>query len=139
ASVTDILVALAYPNQFHVDRAAMERPTLSRADSARIASGYLGGRDLDCDPYGYSAFGWGAARSCARYGYLDDRYRHGTAYGSGYGYDSYYQGYYGYYTRPVVIVRGEERPRGVAVNGQGYTRSTSSSSRSGSAARDARS
>jgi hypothetical protein len=135
-SVTDVLVALAYPDQFHIDRAAMDVPTLTRADSARIASSYLWDRNLDCAAYGYSPFGWGPSRSCSRYGYFSDRYRYGTAYGAGFGYDSDYAGYYGYYTRPVVIVRGEDRPRGVAVNGQGYTRSTSSSSSSGSASRD---
>jgi hypothetical protein len=136
-SVTDVLVALAYPEQFHVDRAAMDASSLSRSDSARIASSYLWNRGADCAGYGYSPFGWGPPRSCNGYGLYFDRYRYGSGYGYGYG-DPYYSGYgygygyYGYYTRPVVIVKGEEPTRGVAVKGQGYTRSGSSSGSSSS-------
>lgn len=132
-SVTDVLVALSYPEQFRVDRGAMEAPTLMRSDSARIASSYLWDRSFDCGAYGYAPFGWGPSRSCYRYGLMYQRYGYGVGYG--YGYDSFYPGYYGYYTRPIVIVRGDTEPRGVAVNGQGYTRSRGSSSSGGASSR----
>jgi hypothetical protein len=133
-SVTDVLVALANPDLFRLYREEMSAPSLSRADSARIASDYLRDRDFDCAAYGYSPFGWGPSRSCYRYGMFYDSYRYRGAYG--YGYDAYYPSYYGYYTRPVVIVRGNDTEHGVAVNGRGYTRPSSSSSSSGSSSRD---
>jgi hypothetical protein len=145
-SVTDVMVALAYPKQFHFDRGmggGGDMP-LSRADSARIVSSYMWGRTVGCGTYAaYSPFGWGGdpcfeynrgfSRYWNRYGY-DYGY---SRYGYGYGYDAGfgYPYYSGYYTQPIVVVRGPQPEHGQAVKGQGYTRgrgdSSPSASRSG--------
>jgi hypothetical protein len=138
-SVTDVLVANEYPDEFHftrtTDRAMAEG--LSPRDSARIAADYLLGRG--CDPLSYySPYGWGVNPCDSyRYGYgYPGRYGYGYGYGSGYGlgygYGSYgyTPGYYGgVYTGPVVIVPNQPaESHGRAVKGQGYTRSGSGSS-----------
>lgn len=144
-SVTDVMVAASYPDEFHFTRGAMPSVVggLSQRDSARIASDYLSGR---CDPLSfYSPYGWGV-NPCGSY-YNGYRYGYGpgSLYGNGYGYGygyspygygyGYTPGYYsGYYTGPVVIVTndGGNSSHGRAVKGQGYTRSSDGSSGSSS-------
>ena len=147
-SVTDIMIAASYPDEFHFSRgpapgAMMAQP--SALDSARIAADYLLSRD--CDPLSYySPYGWGvnpcnSYSSSYRYGYPGNRLGYGYGYGYGgygYGYGNpvYYGGAYGgAYGGPVVIVQnnGNDAARGRAVKGQGYTRGGSSSSGGSSA------
>ena len=142
-SVTDVMVAASFPDEFHFARGAALPMTgeLSPRDSARIASDYLFARN--CDPMSYySPYGWGvnpcgSAYSSYRYGY-PGYYGYGyNGYNSsyGYGYPGYYSGYYG---GPVVIVpNGGNSDAGVsghgrAVRGQGYTRSGGESTGSSS-------
>jgi hypothetical protein len=149
-SVTDVMVALANPDQFHFAHAqmmgdGMDGGGLTRADSARIAANYDWRRGVDCDGFSsYSPYGWGIDPcESYRYGY---RYGYGNGYGYnaygygglGYGYGGfgYGYGYPGYYSSgPVVIVQNSSSSHGRAVNGQGYTRGGSSSSASASATR----
>lgn len=132
-SIVDVVVALAYPEQFHFDRGDGDddAATTMRPRSAVAASSYsprLGA----CDPLDYySTFGWG---SSACYGYGRQLSRNG--YG-GYGYPGYSYGspYYGRYTRPIVVVRGPEPEHGQAMKGEGYTQRRSGSSTGASATR----
>ena len=118
--ITDLMVALAYPNVFALDRSA-------RVASAGALQG--SGRTVyitlpPSDPFGYeNGFGY-RPYGYSQYGYLPYSY---LGYGNG------YNGYgYGYlYQPPIVIVRGNggtpARPHGHVVNGRGYTRPTSGS------------
>jgi len=139
-SVTDVMVAATYPEEFHFSHgsAPSTMMDLSPTDSARIANDYLYGR-RNCDPLAYySPFDWGVNPCSTYYG----AYRYGFGYrpGYGYGYSPFGYGGYGYgpafyggvYTGPVVIVSNTEQPHGRAVKGQGYTRGGSSSSGSSS-------
>jgi hypothetical protein len=121
--ITDLMVALAYPGVFALDRPTRVASAIAPAGSGRTVYVTL----PPSDPFGYqSGFGY------RPYGYSPYGY---SPYGySGYGYDGYrYNGYgYGYlYQPPVVIVRGNggstARPHGHVVNGRGYTRDPSSS------------
>jgi hypothetical protein len=136
-SVTDVMVAAAYPEEFHFSRSpAPAMGELSPRDSARIAADYLLGRN--CDPLSYySPYGWGVNPCTSygyRYGYGYPDYRLGYGYGYGYGARGYGYGYgagyySGVYSGPVVIVQnGSESEHGRAVKGQGYTRSGGSAS-----------
>jgi hypothetical protein len=143
-SVTDVMIAASYPDEFHFTRGQVPSVVggFSTADSSRIASDYLNGRN--CDPLAfYSPYGWGV-NPCGSY-YNSYRYGYGYpgfgyGYGYGYGYSpygygyGYSPGYYsGYYTGPVVIVTNDGgSSHGRAVKGQGYTRSSSGSSGSSS-------
>lgn len=142
-SVTDVMVAATYPEEFHFSRGpAPSMMGLSPTDSARIAADYLLGRGR-CDPLSYySPYGWGVNPCNSYYGgyqfgaYPGYRYGYGYGYGYspfGYGYGYGYQpGYYsGIYTGPVVIVSNNADTHGRAVKGQGYTRSSGSSSSGG--------
>lgn len=144
-SVTDVMVAASYPDEFHFNRGdapAMMSNAMTSADSARIAADYLLARN--CDPLSYySPYSWGI-NPCSSYssygygyGYGYPGYRgYGYGYGAyGYGYGSgYYPGYYsGGYGGPVLIVTNNGNndgsvSRGRAVKGQGYTRGSSGSS-----------
>jgi hypothetical protein len=141
-SVTDVMVAAAYPEEFHFGRADAPAPMtiLSPADSARIAADYLFSKNA-CDPLAYySPYGWGVNPcnpyyNADRYGYPGYRYGYGygRAYGYGYGYGAGY--YTGVYTGPVVILSNNtSTDHGRALKGQGYTRGSSGSSTSGSSA-----
>jgi hypothetical protein len=147
-SVTDVMVAAAYPEEFHFSRspAPAAMTELSQSDSARIAADYLIGRN-SCDPLSYySPYGWGinpcSDYNAYRYGSPYARYGYGYSpfgYGYGYGYGAgfgagYGPGYYsGVYTGPVVIVQNNsDAGHGRAVKGQGYTRSSGGSASSGS-------
>jgi hypothetical protein len=117
--ITDLMVALAYPRVF-----ALDRPTRVASASAPAGSGRTVYVTLPpSDPFGYqSGFGY-RPYGYSPYSYLYDGYRN---YGYGYGYGYYYQ-------PPVVIVRGSgggtpARPHGRVVNGRGYTRDPSPSS-----------
>ncbi len=113
--ITDLMVALAYPRVFALDR------------TARVASATPqgSGRTLyvtlpPSDPFGYQ-YGFGyRPYGYSPYGFLP----------YGYGYNGYRDGYY--YQPPVVIVRGSggtpARRHGRVVNGRGYTRDPSPSS-----------
>ncbi|MEO7084615.1 MAG: hypothetical protein ABI442_07015 [Gemmatimonadaceae bacterium] len=147
-SVTDIMVALAHPAEYHFDNVQSDDnmaggAALTRADSARIAADYNSHRRADCDPFSsYSPYGWGYD-PCSSYGYGYNGYGYNgyNGYGSGYGYGGYGYGSYGYgglgyaggypgyyYTGPVIIVsNGSGTEHGRAVKGQGYTRGGSSS------------
>src|SRR5262249_47709512 len=77
-SVTDVMVAASYPEEFHFGRATAPELTtiLSPADSARIASDYLFGKS-SCDPLAYySPYGWGV-NPCDPY---YNAYRYGYGY-----------------------------------------------------------
>ena len=110
--ITDLMVALAYPRVFALDRTARVATTAAPEGTGRTVYVTL----PPSDPFGYRpGFGYGA------YGYSPYPYL----------YDGYYNGNgYGYFYRPpVVIVRGNggggaARPHGHVVNGQGYTRGT---------------
>ena len=117
--ITDLMVALAYPRVF-----ALDRPTRVASAGAPAGSGRTVYVTLPpSDPFGYqSGFGY-RPYGYSPYSYLYDGYRN---YGYGYGYGYYYQ-------PPVVIVRGSgggsaARPHGHVVNGRGYTRDPSPSS-----------
>ena len=109
--VTDAMVAVSYPRAFQV----------ARADPRSEGREYSGRRimapiDRMYDPYGwgYSTYGYGA------YGY------NGYGYGYGNPYGGYYGGYYGngFYSPPIIIVRGSNDAttgRAQAVKGRGYT------------------
>jgi hypothetical protein len=111
-SVTDVMLALSYP-----DVLALNRGT--PADSAREADGYqIGGRasQVYFDRFGYSPFGWGYSAYRSPYGYSPYGYS-GSIYGAGYG---------SYWNRSpyIIVTKGSSQsiPRGRAVNGRGYTR-----------------
>lgn len=146
SSVIDVMIGVSYPERFALNSAKISGPAgsdltdpsmvglygaRSRADClTRVSALYLPLMYDPCfDPYGY--FGYG------RYGYDDYLYGYGYGYSRlfGYGYNPYLGGYYsgGYYSAPVVIVRGSEQEQhGRVVNGRGYTRGSSTSASSGS-------
>jgi len=128
--ITDLMVALAYPKVFALDRSARVASAGALQGSGRTVYvtlppsdpfGYQTG--FGYRPYGYSAYGY------SPYGYSPYSY---LGYGNG------YNGYgYGYlYQPPIVIVRGNggtpARPHGRVVNGRGYTRDPAATSGSGS-------
>jgi len=100
-SVTDVLLALAYPNVLALNRGTQaDDPAYNGDGYQRAGRGsqiYLGG-------FGYSPFGY------SPYGYL------GNGYGAGYG--SYFNG-----SPYIIVTKGSQAvARGRAVNGRGYTR-----------------
>lgn len=142
--ITDLMIALSYPDVFVFDRSArlasVRPPTpgslaYSSAPSAdpfgyrsgcnRFSSDYgpFGYRPLPYAPLGYAPLGYGSSSyspyGCSSYGY------NGYGYNGGYGNGGYGYGYL--YQPPVVIVRGSGgsgTPHGRVVNGHGYTRDT---------------
>ncbi len=131
SDVINVLVALSYPEHFHIDRDAMHNAVQPVEPQQR---------DRRADRYGYDAFGWGYGRS--GYGCYDAWYSGWSpycGYGNGYGYGygggfglGYYNPYwYGYAGSPIIIVGNNgdnSAPSGRAVNGRGYTRGGSGSS-----------
>jgi hypothetical protein len=123
--VIDVVVAISFPNRFHIDRRAM-RMALKPAP---VPTKHYAER-----PY-YDPFGWGYSSmcytdpwTCGPYGY--GMYGYGL-YGYGLGLYSplgYYGGYgpywYGYNGQPIIVVGngGQAEPQGQAINGRGYTR-----------------
>ena len=123
--ITDLMVALAYPHVFALDRPTRVASAVAPAGSGRTLYvtvppsdpfGYQSG--FGYRPYGYSPYGY------SPYGYSPYLY-------DGYGYNRYGYGYL--YQPPVVIVRNgggtPARPHGRVVNGRGYTRDPSASTR----------
>lgn len=114
--ITDLMIALAYPRVFALDRPTRVASTIAPAGSGRTLYVTL----PPSDPFGYqSGFGY-RPYGYSPYPYLYDGYRY-----NGYGYGYFYQ-------PPVVIVRPgggtAARPHGRVVNGRGYTRDPSPSS-----------
>ncbi len=123
--VIDVVVAVSFPDRFHIDRQAM-RMALKPAPQPP--------KHYAERPY-YDPFGWGYYSgmcsydpwSCGPYGY-------GMYYGLGlyspYGYyGGYYGGYgsywYGYTGQPIIVLGNggqATEPQGQAINGRGYTR-----------------
>lgn len=145
-SVTDVMVALSYPQQFALGAGNQPRVNsyddeyLDRADSARIADEYMRDRRLNglydpfgwdyYGPYGYGGYGYNPYDP---YGYSPYPYA-GNPYGYGYGYGYATPAYGWYYNSPaVVVIHGQPQPHGRAVNGSGYTRGDRGSSTSGTA------
>lgn len=126
ARITDLMIALSYPEVFAFDRTVAMRAatgsrvyaTVPRADPFGYMSG-IGGY-----PYGYGPLGY-------------DPFRYGLGY-RGYLYGGYGYGGYGYaYQPPVVIIRpgtggGTGRTHGRVVNGRGYQRDPAGTSTAGS-------
>ena len=111
SGVIDLLVALAYPERFVVERRRSGR------------SG--GGWSNSGGGFGYDPFSYGAANPYyltpfGYYGYM----RYGGLYGGGGGPYSPYYGYpsFGGGGNPFVELGGDTAPPGGAVNGLGYTR-----------------
>lgn len=130
-SVTDVMVALSYPQRFSLGAGNRARQYaydddgyLDRADSARIADQYMRDQRLNglydpfgwdyYGPYGYAGYGY---NPYGPYGYAPYPYYAGNPYG--YGTPAY--GWY-YNSPAVVVVQGQRQPHGRAVNGSGYTR-----------------
>jgi hypothetical protein len=131
--VIDVVVAVSYPNRFHIDRQAMRmalKPTpqppkhyAERPYYDPFGWGYSTGCYDDpwaCGPYGYGMYGYGM------YGFglgLYSPYNYYGGYGYG-GYGGYGPYWYGYTGQPVIIVggNGQALPQGQAINGRGYTR-----------------
>lgn len=139
ASITDMMVALSYPDRFRFDR---ELNTVGDADvrspagsePARVAARYPSGGDC-LDGPSFTPFAWGVVDRCFGiydYGrYSSGYYGYNNRYGA-LGYSPYSQPYYGYYTRPIIIASVNDAPEhGRAVNGQGYTRGSSGAPASG--------
>lgn len=117
--VIDVMVALSYPQRFAIDREARPEPVREERQADV--------RDRYYDPFGWGWYGYGC-----RPGYWSmycDPYRYSYGYGYGFGYGGLYNPYwgYGFGTRPVIVVVGEEDDGGRMVRGRGYTRSGSSS------------
>lgn len=114
ARITDLMVALAYPRVFALDRPTRVASTIAPVGSGRTVYVTL----PPSDPFGYqSGFGY-RPYGYSPYSYLYDSYAY-NRYGYGY-----------FYQPPVVIVRGSgggspARPHGHVVNGRGYTRDPS--------------
>lgn len=120
-SVTDMMVALAYPKVFALDRSAGQGELRPQQD-ARIAD-YANGANriyvpMAYDGY-YSPFGWNSYFS--PFGFNSYYSPYG---GYGYGYGLGYGGYNGY-GLPVIIIKNPANnpppPHGRVVNGRGYT------------------
>jgi hypothetical protein len=139
-SVTDLMIALSYPDMFSVSRPTRTVSTATRtAPVARVNSPVYGGG---------GAYGGGGYAGGGYYGdpfydpFYDDPFgysRYNTYYNTRYGYSPYgYSNYYGLYQnyRPTIVVvrtgitipsngagspTTPARPRGQVVNGRGYT------------------
>ena len=118
-NVIDALVAVSYPTRFAIDRDAL-RMAMKPAEPREGRAGGYG------DPFGW---GWGGYGGCYR-GFYWSSYCNPFYWSSGYGiggfwpyyYDPYWSGY-GYWGRPVIVVRdGDQRTSGTLVRGRGYTR-----------------
>ena len=118
AGVTDMMVAVSYPDKFVVASGTGDAALATSADFGRGSADYGSGAEYPAYSCGYDPYGTSCGYSPygSRYGY-----GYGYAPGYGYGYGSYG---YGSYRQPYAIfVRGSEpgAPDAVAVKGQGYT------------------
>jgi hypothetical protein len=122
--VVDVVVAVSFPDRFHIDRQAMrmalkpasvlEKHYAERPYYDPFGWGYSSMCYLDpwtCGPYGYGIYGYGS------YGF-------GLGLYSPYGYSGYGPYWYGYNGQPVIVVGngGQAEQQGQAINGRGYTR-----------------
>lgn len=131
----DLMVALAYPQRFAVERRADIRADVGAQGSSgySLGSGYgrasssLYGTRWDCG-YGNRMLAYGYYGDSCYPGYYGlSNFGYGYGYGSGYGYgNSGYNGGYYWGQQPVVIIqRVPDTPsqsHGYAINGRGYTR-----------------
>jgi hypothetical protein len=144
-SVTDVMIGASYPERFALQRGSATRgggsgaQVFSRADSAALVAGYLRDRcstmlpSISMAPSVYDNCRWVYGyRGYSRYMYNDYLYGYGySPYGYGSFYGAYGPAYYGnvYYSGPVVIVRGSGDTHGRVVNGRGYERGETESTR----------
>lgn len=132
-SVTDAMVALSYPKEFAVNEpgvggggVALTRQSMSQIPASAYGStGYQVPVFMDpysYSPYGYDSYGYspyyGLGLGYMPYGYAPlgySPYGYGAAYG--------YAPYGGWYTPPVIVLRGTQHPTtpGRVINGRGYT------------------
>jgi len=115
-SVTDVMLALTYPNVLALELGAVDGQLLSPTDSALAADAYQpAGRATQVytgrngyPSFGYSPFDWGYSG----YGY------------SPYGYSPYAYGSYGNRAPYIIVTKASSAttPRGRAEKGRGYTR-----------------
>lgn len=111
--VTDVMLALSYPDVLALDRGTPD-------DSPRETGGYrMPGRASEVyfdrfgySPYGYSPYGY-STYGYSPYGYF------GNGFGSGFG---SYGSRYPY----IIVTKGGAKTSGRAVKGQGYTRGDAS-------------
>ena len=131
--ITDLMIAMSYPNKFVFDRSARLASTRPPNGSRAYATAPR------IDPYGYTSSPYGFPYGYGPLGYDPMLYRNGYGgygYGPGYGYGNGYGYGYGYggylYQPPVVIVRGSGggATHGRVVNGRGYQRDPSATSAS---------
>jgi len=109
--VTDVLVALSFPDRFQVGREVVEITEVEEAERyARRAPVYAW-----TDPF------W-------RDSWYNPYSPYWNRYGYGFGYNYWWNGYPFYGGTPIVIVPGDgtDRVSGRAVKGRGYTRGSSS-------------
>lgn len=140
SSVIDVMIGVSYPEHFALNSTQLGAPSASDLGDANMGGLYGDRSRADClarmttlflplmyDPCMdfYGRLGYD------RFGYDDYLYRYGYGfsplfgYGYGYGYNPYLGGYY---SAPVVIVRGSDEPHGRVVNGRGYTRGSATAS-----------
>lgn len=125
AEVTDLVVALSFPNRFTIEGGGAslrpQEPELGRGPGYAYGRGRRGGGYYgSCmgygsyDPYGWygfypyslfsSAYSWSSGFGCSPYGYFGGRYR-------------------GYRSGPIIIIQDNPRqraPGGRMVRGEGY-------------------
>ena len=117
--VTDMMIALSYPNVFAVNPATGSGELRPAAATAGAAAGAPSGRRVYADMFGAGPFGWNGWNAYSPLGAS----LYGLGYGLGYGGYGWYPG-----GAPVIVVRGSTATPGVAaargraVNGRGYTR-----------------
>lgn len=127
--VIDALVAASYPTRFVIDRETMRMALKPDERREPRGAGVSYG-----DPFGWGW--WGYGRCYGGLGYWSP-YCGSLYWASGFGFGGYwpywYDSYYGYWGRPVIVVRGEgeSAPNGVAVRGRGYTRGGQSAGSTG--------
>lgn len=142
-SVTDVLIALANPDQFILDRSTDEPELRPDVDDGGNRAGTRRGYDgrSGCSSLAMVSYPFGLGYGLTPFGYAASTYGNSYSYGNGYsrnafgsrcrsrGYNPYGYGYGGYGRgwgrTPYVVVRNGSRPKGKAVNGEGYTRGNS--------------
>jgi hypothetical protein len=140
-NVTDAMVAVTYPKAFDVNRPNDESglATIDEASSTAVSDVESNGASVPVmmmpySRYNYSPFGYSpydyygdayAPYGYAPYGYAPFGYSPYGGYYSPYSPYSRYGGAYGgWYSPPIIVLRGNgtPQPQGRAVKGRGYTR-----------------